>query len=105
MILGGKCWAQKFDIKAAHFGATVLEKKPTGEGGTPKRIEIRLFEGVKVDEIDWGGESYPLPPAHHFPGGFTSWALRLGERLLDSEELQKESTLQHRRGQNNRPPF
>ena len=37
--------------KAAHLGARVLKRRTPGEGGMLKRLEIWLFEGVKVDEI------------------------------------------------------
>ncbi len=44
-------FSTQVNVKAAHFGARVLKRRPPGEGATPNRTEIWLFEGVKVDEI------------------------------------------------------
>ncbi len=41
-------------MKAAHFGARVLKRKPTGDKGMPNRTEKRLFLGVKADDIGGG---------------------------------------------------
>ncbi len=30
----------------------MLKTRPTGEGGTTKRLKIRLFQGANVDEMD-----------------------------------------------------
>ncbi len=38
-------------VEAAHFGATVLKKKPPGDEGMQNRTEIWLFQGIQVDEI------------------------------------------------------
>ncbi len=43
---------QGFIVRAAHFGARMLKVRPTGEGGTPKRLKIWLFQGANVDEMD-----------------------------------------------------
>ncbi len=37
------------NVKAAHFGARMLKRKPPGEEGMPKRTEIWLFVGEKED--------------------------------------------------------
>ncbi len=36
---------------AAHFGARMLKVRLTGEGGTPKRLKVRLLQGANVDEM------------------------------------------------------
>ncbi len=33
------------------FGARVLKRRPPGEGATPNRIELWLFQGANADEI------------------------------------------------------
>ncbi len=54
---------QGFIVGAAHFGARVLKMRPTGEGGTPKRLKIRLFQGaMKWTEIFL---KQSQPQAHH----------------------------------------
>ncbi len=40
-----------FNVKTAHFGARVLKRRPPGEGGLPKGLEIWLFQGVNTDEF------------------------------------------------------
>ncbi len=57
-----QCCVQSFNVKAAYFG--VIEE------GTPKRLEIGLFEWVKVDEIAgiFSRGTLPPPPALHFQG-------------------------------------
>ncbi len=46
-----QCSAQSLIVGAAHFGARMLKVRPTGEGGTPKRLKIWLFQGANVDEM------------------------------------------------------
>ncbi len=62
-----QCWVQSFIARAAHFDVTVLNTRPTGEGGTPKRLKIWLFQGGK----HWWNRlklsrNNPSPLAHHF---------------------------------------
>ncbi len=39
----------RINIKAAHFGAIVLKRKPPGGGGAmPNRTEIGLIEGDEI---------------------------------------------------------
>ena len=47
-----QCSVQSFIVRVAHFGARMPKLRPTGEGGTPKRLKIWLFQGVKGDEMD-----------------------------------------------------
>ncbi len=39
-------------ISNRHFGASVLKTRPTGQGSMPKRLEIWLFQGGSIGEID-----------------------------------------------------
>ncbi len=89
------------NVKAAHFGARVLKRKPPGEEGMPNRTEKWLFEGGKVDEM---GNFHGTIPASrpiistwlHPPGppapctGMQKPRVRV-ERLLRSVRQQKES--------------
>ncbi len=43
-------FSTQVNVKAAHFGARVLKRRPPGEGGMPNRTEIWHFQGVKVDD-------------------------------------------------------
>ncbi len=36
-----QCSVQSFIVRTAHFGARMLKVRPTGEGGTPKRLKIQ----------------------------------------------------------------
>ncbi len=46
-----QCSVQSFIVRAAHFGARMLKVRLTGEGGMPKRLKIRLFQGANIDEM------------------------------------------------------
>ncbi len=48
-----QCWVQSIIVRAAHFGARMLKRRPPGGGGTLNRLKIWLFQGANVDEMDW----------------------------------------------------
>ncbi len=95
-------FSTQVNVKAAHFGARVLKRKPPGGGGTPNRTQMWLFEGVKVDEIDWNfpgtiwTQRQTFSRGIHPPGPPAPWAsmqkphVRV-ERLLGLVKQQKES--------------
>ncbi len=99
---GTQSWVHRGNVKADNFGARILKRKPPGGGAMPKRREIWLFEGVKVDEMHWNFYRRILTPwptiftGIHSPGPLALWAsmqkpcVRV-ERLLGSVKQQKES--------------
>ncbi len=99
---GTQCWVHKFNVEAAHFGPRVLKRKPPGEGATPNRTEIWLFEGVKVDKIGWNFHGTIWTQRQTFsrgmnpPGPLALWASMQKphvwvKRLLRSVKQEKES--------------
>ncbi len=46
-------FSTQVNVKAAHFGARVLKRKPPGGGGggNASKRDIWLFQGVDMDEI------------------------------------------------------
>ncbi len=99
---GTQCWVHRVNVKAAHFGARVLKRKPPGEGAMPNWIEIWLFQGVNVNEMGWNFHGRILTPwptisigihslGHLVPYVSTQKPHVWVERLLYSVKLQKES--------------
>ncbi len=89
-------------VEAAHFGAPMLKRRPPGEGARPNRTEIWLFEGVKVDEMDWNyhgrirSQRQTFSSGIHPPGPLALWASMQKpcvqvKRLLGLVKQQKES--------------
>ncbi len=78
--IGTHCWVHRLNVKAAHFGATMLKRKTTGEGDILKGLEIWPFPGVNADEIAWNFPGGVLPTRHtlsrgnHSPGPPELWA-------------------------------
>ena len=76
---GTQCWVYRVNVKAAHFGARVLKRKSPGEGAMPNRREIRLFQGVNMDEIGWNFHGRIWTPRStistgiHSPGPLALW--------------------------------
>ncbi len=101
---GTQCSVHSVIVKDAHFRARVLKRKLTGEGATPSRTEIWLFQRVNMDEIEIGWNVHgrlwiqrqPFFSGIHFPGPPALWAsmqkprVRV-ERLLCLVKQQKES--------------
>ncbi len=91
-----QCSVQRVIVRAAHFSARMLKVRLTGEGGTPKRLKIWLFQGANV--YWWNGLKFswnnPNPLAHHFhqvspPGSsgtmhYHAKPYHPGQRLLGS---------------------
>ncbi len=97
--------AQRLNVKAVHLGVWVPKRRPPGEGDMPKRLEIWLFERVKVDEMAWnfhGGnpanrfqrDSLHRPSSaarNHAKISYSGW----DERLPGSAKLKKRATGWH----------
>ncbi len=99
---GTQCWVHWVNVKAAHFGARMLKRRPPGGGPMPNRTEKWLFEGEKVDEMAWNFHG-TIPTSRptistwlHPPGppalctGMQKTRVRV-ERLLGSVKQRKES--------------
>ncbi len=90
---------RRVNVEAAHFGARMLKREPTGGETMPNRREIWLFQGINVDEMAkiLIGKTRPtISTGSHSPGPPAPWAsmqkprVRV-ERLLRSVKQQKES--------------
>ena len=67
-----QCWVQSFIVRAAHFGARMLKRRPPREGGTPKRLKIWLFQGANENAMDWNFYRRILTPWPTISTGFHS---------------------------------
>ncbi len=95
-------FSTQVNVKAAHFGARMLKRRPPGGGATPNRTQMWLFQGVKVDEIGWNFHGKILTSRLtfssriHSPGPLALWVSMQKpcvqvERLLASVKQQEES--------------
>ncbi len=95
-----QCWVQTFSVRDAHLDATVLKTRQTGQDSMPKRLEIQLFSGGDVNELDWNFHGtvpapWPIISARfHSPGPPAPCAtlrnlIIQAKRLLDSVRWRK----------------